>query len=143
MIQLFFTGVLLSSLPQDFRTTRNTCLLAALVFGARPVVAGEETSRGKQVFYVATNGNDAWSGTLREPNRTRTDGPFASLVHARDAIRKLKIGGSPTVPVIVHVRGGTYTLTGPIVFNPEDSGTPRAPVTYRAYCNEMPILSGG
>src|SRR5207247_2164614 len=22
-------------------------------------------------------------------------------------------------------------------------GTPRAPVTYRAYCNEMPILSGG
>jgi hypothetical protein len=34
------------------------------------------------VFYVATNGNDAWSGRLAEPNAGKTDGPFATLERA-------------------------------------------------------------
>jgi len=38
-------------------------------------------------FHVATNGNDAWSGTLPEPNAAKTDGPFATLRRARDAVR--------------------------------------------------------
>ena len=43
-----------------------------------------------RVFYVAPNGRDAWSGTLAEPNGAGTDGPFATLARARDAIRQLK-----------------------------------------------------
>ena len=34
-------------------------------------------------FYVSPNGNDSWSGRLASPNRTRTDGPFATLERAR------------------------------------------------------------
>ena len=41
-------------------------------------------------FYVATNGNDGWSGKLLEPNALKTDGPFATLGRARDAVREWK-----------------------------------------------------
>jgi len=83
------------------------------------------------VFYVATNGNDSWSGTLPSPNDGKTDGPFATLTHARDASRQA--GGAT-----VYVRGGTYFLNEPFTLNPEDSGT-----TLAAYEDEEPIISGG
>ncbi|MDD4019648.1 MAG: hypothetical protein PHV28_17095, partial [Kiritimatiellae bacterium] len=41
-------------------------------------------------FYVSTKGNDAWSGGLPAPNRAGTDGPFATVTRARDAVRALK-----------------------------------------------------
>ena len=52
-------------------------------------------------FYVATNGNDAWSGKQREPNPAKTNGPFATLEAARDAIRALKTDGGFQQPVEV------------------------------------------
>ena len=61
-------------------------------------------------FYVATNGNDAWSGTLPAPNAAGTDGPFATLTRARDTIRQLKANGDLDQPLKVLVRGGTYYL---------------------------------
>jgi hypothetical protein len=94
-------------------------------------------------LYVATNGNDAWSGTLKEPNAARTDGPLASLARARDAIRALKAAGRFTAPVTVSVRGGTHFLTAPLVLTPQDSGAADRPITYRAYPGELPLLSGG
>jgi hypothetical protein len=96
-------------------------------------------------FYVATNGNDHWSGTLAAPNRSKSDGPFATLSRARDAIRQLKQkpGGSQPQPVTVNVRGGYYYLPEPLVLTPEDSGASQAPVVYAAYKQEQPILSGG
>ncbi len=41
-------------------------------------------------FHVSPDGRDAWSGRLREPNAARTDGPFAGLARARDAVRAMK-----------------------------------------------------
>jgi hypothetical protein len=70
------------------------------------------------VFYVATNGNDSWSGTLASPGRG--DGPFATIKRARDAIRRL---GRPERPITVYLRGGVYSLSEPLVFAPQDSGT--------------------
>ena len=40
-------------------------------------------------FYVSPEGRDSWSGGLVEPNRAGTDGPFATVVRARDAVRTL------------------------------------------------------
>jgi len=100
-------------------------------------------------LFVATNGNDAWSGRLAVPNKTKTDGPLASLAGARDRLRTLKglgpNGKSPTPsgalvePVTVHIRGGRYELVEPVVFDPQDS----YPVTYAAYRNEKPVFDGG
>ncbi len=95
-------------------------------------------------FYVAPNGNDEWSGRLPTPNARRTDGPFATLHRARDAIRELKRQGKfPKNGVIVEVRGGVYELSTPVELTAEDSGLPNAPVVYRARKGETVRLLAG
>jgi hypothetical protein len=97
-------------------------------------------------LYVAPNGNDAWSGSLLTPNAGRTDGPLASIAGARDAIRRLRAAqpaAAPLAPVNVVLRGGVHRMPDTLTLRPEDSGTKDAPVTYAAYQNERPILSGG
>ena len=93
-------------------------------------------------FYVAPAGNDAWSGRLPAPNAARSDGPFATVARAQKAVRGLRAGGAAK-PVTVLLRGGTYRLTAPLAFTPEDSGSEGAPVLYAAYPGETPLLSGG
>ncbi|WP_200666284.1 right-handed parallel beta-helix repeat-containing protein [Oxynema sp. CENA135] len=99
----------------------------------------------KIVFYVALDGNDAWSGTLANPNRMNSDGPFATIQRARDAIREIKYrqNGNLTNEVTVFIREGIYFLTEPWVFTPEDSGTENCPIVYLCYPNENVIISGG
>lgn len=92
-------------------------------------------------LYVATDGDDRWNGKLAAPDEARTDGPFATVARARDAARVLKRGARG--PVVVYIRGGFYHLSAPLVFTPEDSGSPDAPVIYAAYRDETPVLSGG
>lgn len=94
-------------------------------------------------FFVATNGNDAWSGKLSEPNAEQSDGPFATLARARDAVRETRTDSGLTEPATVMVRGGKYYLDEPLGLGAEDSGTRGCPVTYTAYPQEEPILSGG
>ena len=97
----------------------------------------------KADFYVATSGDDSWSGTLPEANKNVTDGPFATLHRARDALRELKARGGRHGSYVVMVRGGTYYLQEPLVLDPEDSGTAAHPVIYRPYPGEEVTLSGG
>ena len=96
-------------------------------------------------FFVSTVGDDSWSGKLAEPNAEQTDGPFATLYRARDAVRELKAqaGGELDGPVTVMVRGGKYYFDRTLDLTAADSGTPQAPVTYTAYPDESPVLSGG
>lgn len=99
----------------------------------------------KPDFIVATNGNDDWSGTLAAPNRAKTDGPFATLERARQAVRNLRavVRLSGPRPFVVAVRGGTYFLEKPLTFTPDDSGSPGSPTVFQAYKNEKPVVSGG
>ena len=82
-------------------------------------------------FYVATNGNDVWSGTRPVPNPRKTDVPFATLSHAVAASRDVHR------PVTIEVRGGTHS-DKPLLLGPQDSG-----LTVAAYRNEKPVISGG
>ncbi len=68
--------------------TVNSGLLTGVSAGSVTVTASASgvTSPAASVqvgtpadFYVATNGNDSWSGTLFTPNSTNTDGPFATV----------------------------------------------------------------
>ena len=92
-------------------------------------------------FYVATDGNDAWSGTLAAPNADGSDGPFATIAATQVAVRPLV--ASRSTPITVAIRGGTYSLTAPLAFTAADSGTAAAPIVYEAYTGETPIVSGG
>lgn len=96
-------------------------------------------------LHIAPNGSDKWSGRFAAPNASKTDGPFATLERARDAVRELKRkqGGALKQPVTVYLRGGSYSLSHPVRFTFEDSGTKDCPVIYAAYRDEKPVLSGG
>ncbi len=95
----------------------------------------------KADFYVSTKGNDAWSGKIADPNSTATDGPFATIQRAREAIRALKTTtflpkkpaldkrfiGSPHPfgtgkDLLVFIREGVYTLDSTLIFNSLDGG---------------------
>ena len=103
------------------------------------------SASGEQVtLYVATDGNDAWSGKFEAPNAAKDDGPFATLGRARDAIRQLKKEdellreGAKVV-----VRGGAYSVDQTLGFTTEDSGTKDAPISYEAAHGEAVRLLGG
>jgi hypothetical protein len=96
-----------------------------------------------EVFYVSPLGDDAWSGRLDSPDPSSSDGPLATLDGARLAVRRLKDDGGLTVPVYVLLREGTYPVTTPVRFWPEDSGTAASPITYAAYPGESATVSGG
>lgn len=95
-------------------------------------------------YFIAPNGNDAWSGTRAAPNKGRSDGPFATPARAQAAVRRLKQSQpNRSMPIVVRLRGGTYFLPKPLEFSPEDSGSERTPIIYAAYGNEKPVISGG
>ena len=87
-------------------------------------------------LYVSPQGRDAWPGTS-------ADRPFATLQRAVEQIRTLKQQAGPAAPVTVYLRGGRYEITEPVELRPEDSGTAQAPVTFTAYRDEQPVISGG
>lgn len=72
-------------------------------------------------FYVAPDGKDSNPGTQEKP--------FATVTAARDAAKR----GDRII-----LRGGTYRLSEPLVLGPRNSG-----VTWMAFQDEKPILSGG
>jgi hypothetical protein len=114
--------------PTGARTAAALVLFSLALAGA-PVI-----------LFVAPDGDDTWSGHLAAPNAAHTDGPVASLERARDLAREHK-GAAGGVDVLV--RGGLYTLTRPLTFGPQDSGSEGSPVVYRAYPGEQPVISGG
>ncbi len=94
-------------------------------------------------FYVSPYGNDAWTGRLPAPNYSGTDGPFATVGRARDALRTVSRPRHTMLGrFVVLIRGGTYPLDGPIVFTPQDSGSASAPIVYAAYPRESPVFTG-
>ncbi len=69
-----------------------------------------------RAFYVATNGNDSWSGRLAQPNAAGTDGPFATLTAARNAME------ADLTTQTSYVEGGNYYLSAPLNLTLKDSG---------------------
>ena len=90
-------------------------------------------------LYVSPRGDNAWSGTLPEPNAEGSDGPLATIEAAQQILRERKEAGALSGNATVLLRGGRYLVRKTITFTPEDSW----PTTYAAYPGERPILDGG
>lgn len=96
------------------------------LFGADPAGAAD--------FHVAVSGQDDNPGTI--------DQPFGGLESAREAVRKtIAAGLQDDVTVLIHA--GTYRLSQPLTFGPQDSGTEEHAVTYAAAPGEAVVISGG
>ena len=107
------------------------------------LISTASVAEPRQLF-VATGGNDHWSGALAAPNAARTDGPLATIKAARDAIRNIKrTAGLPQGGIVVELAGGRYELAEPVELTAEDSGTDQSPIVYRGRPGQQVHLSGG
>ena len=106
-------------------TTRLMRLLTALLLAAATIIPGSVTLRASENrhngYYVATDGDDTSTGTLRRPFRTIARA--LAEAHAGDT---------------VFVRGGTYREQ--VVF--PASGRADARIVLKAYGDERPVISG-
>ncbi|MGJ8592756.1 MAG: right-handed parallel beta-helix repeat-containing protein [Aquaticitalea sp.] len=120
---------------------KQQLILMLTLFIGYACSSSEISTKKNPDFYVSTQGSDDWSGTLENPNSEGTDGPFATLARARDAVRTLKKTKSENI--VVQIRGGVYQLKETVVFGLEDSGEGTATISYEAYPGETPIFSSG
>jgi hypothetical protein len=111
------------------------------------VLSASKLAAAPAVFYVATDGNDSWSGRLDRPSPDRQDGPKASLAAALSEARRLrdtKAAEQGTEGITIYLRGGLYFLDQPIRLGIADSGfDSKRPLTIAGFQAETPILSGG
>lgn len=117
-------------------------LLFCVVFLQGHGIAATQQMPTKADFYISPTGNDNWSGALAAVNADHSDGPFATLQRARDAVRKQK-RQQPDKDLLVLIRDGVYPLNRTVTFGIEDSREGEARTTYAAYPGETPIFSSG
>jgi len=94
-------------------------------------------------YYVNTQGNDLWSGSLKTPNATKTDGPFKTLERAKQAIRNLKQTNTFNDKVNVNIASGRYYQTQPLNFSLLDSGLPGKEIVWQGDPGAQVSISGG
>lgn len=92
-----------------------------------------------EIHVSPATGNDRYNGFLPEPDAGRTDGPVASLKRARHMARELRQRGLVTGEIRIWLHGGTYPITFPLEFGPDDPG----PCVYAAWPGETPVIDGG
>lgn len=107
------------------------CMAVGLLAGALSAGAGTV-----KCFYVAPDGCDDASGSWWRP--------FATLERAQEAVRQFKetTSAEKIERIEVRIRGGTYPLAKPIVFQSGCGGTADYPVLYRAR-HGTPVFTGG
>jgi len=119
------------------RRVRTPLLASVLIFCATVVFCAQaiaKTGTAEPNFYVSPRGNDGDQGTRGKPFRT--------ISRARDEVRRLIAAGLKK-DVHIWLRGGTYELREPLAFTDADSGSNEYSITYAAYRNEKPVVSGG
>jgi hypothetical protein len=110
-----------------------TAAAAAICYGQQPAARAPDPARR---FHVSRTGNDAAPGSA--------EAPFATLERARAAVRALRATAPlPAGGVEVLVGAGTYEQPVPFELNAQDSGTPEAPVVFRAVPGAEVRLTGG
>ena len=80
-------------------------LIVAFVASASSMAGPCRAAELTADFYVSPNGADTWSGTLSAPNDQQSDGPFATLERARDAVRESEKARSQGVVVLIRGAG--------------------------------------
>ncbi len=103
-------------------------ILCTALLAAYPCRAAE--------LFVSPQGSDTNSGTLARP--------FATLERARDAARRLRRDGNPPQGgLTIWLGSGEYLRTHALELSAADSGTPNAPILWRARPGEAVQLIGG
>ncbi len=111
-----------------WRDLPSWAVLSAVLISAQPGFAA--------ALYVSPEGRDDNPGTRAKP--------FATLERARDEVRHLRQSGKPPKGTLtIWLRGGDYVRTNALELTAADSGTPKAPVVWRAARGKRVRLLGG
>jgi hypothetical protein len=95
---------------------------------------GDRVGATTEFFVDPKSGSDSNAGTL--------EAPFKTVQRAQAQVRTARAAGN--LPIVVHLRGGTYFFGETITFGAEDSGIGAdSAVTWAAYESEKPVWSGG
>lgn len=90
-----------------------------------------------------SRGNDAWSGTRAKATDDGTDGPLATIEAALAKLREYRqTNALPDEGVRIVIRGD-HTLSAPLTFTTDDSGTEEAPIVIEGAGDTPATLSGG
>ncbi|MEW6071783.1 MAG: hypothetical protein AB1726_04185 [Planctomycetota bacterium] len=123
--------------------------ILVLLLALLPAAASAPGREEPLLFHVAPDGHDGWSGRLAAPNAERTDGPFATVHRAQEAVRAELATGAEDRGIAkdrgIHVRiaPGFYALDRPLVLTGEDSGPAEEPVLWKGGEGAPAVLSGG
>ena len=108
------------------------------------ILSCSQTERSEYHFFVSPQGNDNWSGELAEINRKATDGPFATLERARQAVRQArKAAPEHSGEIVVEIKGGRYFLNQSFSFSEQDGGDENRHIIWRAASGDTVRLIGG
>jgi hypothetical protein len=99
------------------------------------LLAVTETQASGFKIYLSPLGNDINTGTK--------ESPLASISAAVNKLRILKSSQMPDGPVEVIIGAGEYFLTEPVELGPDDSGTEKSPVIFKAEEGSHPVFYGG
>ncbi len=111
-------------------------LITALIFSVSSSSFAENTSdtipeeTSGTVFYVSASASSGGDGSFEKP--------FQSIENAKRAVRS----ADKNKPITVYVMGGDYYFKSSMVFDAQDSGSEKAPITYKAYNGEKPVFHG-
>jgi hypothetical protein len=95
---------------------------------------GDGVGATTEFFVDPKSGSDSNAGTL--------EAPFKTVQRAQAQVRTARAAGN--LPIVVHLRGGTYFVGETITFGAEDSGSGAdSAVLWAAYESEKPVWSGG
>jgi len=95
-----------------------------------PTFVSVATTGGSPPSLTVSRRSSRCRGKLAEPGVS--DGPFATVERAREAVRALRKTQKEPRSVRVVLRSGTYYLNQPLEFGTVDSGVAGAPVVYAA-----------
>jgi hypothetical protein len=110
------------------KSNKPLLFLSATLLLALPGLSAE--------LYVSPVGRDTNPGTRAKP--------FATLERARDQVRKLRQDDRlPRGGITIWLRRGDYVRTNALELTTADSGTPEAPIVWRACKGETARLLGG
>ncbi len=113
----------------------KTKLVISIFIGSILAIYSEKVTARETRIYVSVSGNDNNSGTI--------ESPLASLNGAITKLRMRKKSQSQEAQMKVIVGDGEYYLTEPLIFTPDDSGTPESPIVFEAAENTHPVICGG
>ncbi len=108
----------------------NKIILLFFVFCVK--LASAQTPQ--KFIYVSPHGADTNPGTIEQP--------LASFEGAQKLVQDFT-KENLDIPVTIYFRGGKYHRIRSAVFGAADGGTKKAPVTYKAYPGEIPLVLGG